>query len=170
MDKNFEPITIEEILQELRNMVYIAPIKDDALKKFNDCGLSREMIKSLLVNEYIDELQKLSGKRIYNELLYPKNEINSVNKVVDIDSLPLTDDIMRRNGFIGEGYLRFWVDDKKYIEYYPYEHRLTEYYEDVDEWDNHVVVKDIIFRCTCRTVGDLKKAFDLMNINKIIQL
>lgn len=88
----------------------------------------------------------------------------------DIDSLPLTDDIMRRNGFIGEGYLRFWVDDKKYIEYYPYEHRLTEYFEGVDEWDNHREIKDLLFRCTCRTVGDLRKAFDLMNINKIIQL
>ena len=79
----------------------------------------------------------------------------------DIRGIEITEDFLTRNGFVGDGYFRLDVGDNKSYEYYPYEHRLTLYYEGIDEWQNHSRVNDMLFRCPCRYVHELQHAFKM---------
>ena len=78
-----------------------------------------------------------------------------------IRGIEITEDFLTKNGFVGDGYFRLVVGDDKSYEYYPYEHRLTLYYEGIDEWQNHSRVKDVLFRCPCRYVHELQHAFKM---------
>ena len=79
----------------------------------------------------------------------------------DIRGIEITEDFLTKNGFVGDGYFILDVGDNKYYAYYPYEHRLTLYYEGINEWDNHSRVKDVLFRCHCRYVHELQHAFKM---------
>ena len=78
--------------------------------------------------------------------------------------LELTEDILRKNGFHGDGYLFLDIDENIHFEYYPHEKRLTRWYRGVDEWENHSEVKDITFRCTCRYVHEFQQALRLCKV------
>ena len=78
-----------------------------------------------------------------------------------IRGIEITEDFLKKNGFVGDGYFILNVGDNKYYAYYPYEHRLTLYYEGINEWDNHSRVKDVLFRCHCRYVHELQHAFKM---------
>ena len=79
----------------------------------------------------------------------------------DIRGIEITEDFLKKNGFVGDGYFHLNVADNKYYDYYPYEHRLTLYYEGIDEWQNHSRVNDMLFRCPCRYVHELQHAFKM---------
>ena len=78
-----------------------------------------------------------------------------------IRGIEITEEFLTKNGFVGDGYFRLDVGDNKYYEFYPYEHRLTLYYEGIDEWQNDSRVKDVLFRCSCRYVHELQHAFKM---------
>lgn len=87
------------------------------------------------------------------------------------EPIRLTDEVLLGNGFTdGNGYLYMKIDDNSYLEYYPHEHRLTRWYEGVDEWQNHSVVKDIVFRCRCWYVHELQQALKMCCVDREVSL
>lgn len=91
-------------------------------------------------------------------------------KYSEIMSIPLTPEILEKNGFIGEGYQILTLDDGHWLEYYNHEHRLTRFWEGIDEWQNHSKVRDVVFRCHCHYVHELQHALKLCCIEKEIEL
>ena len=81
--------------------------------------------------------------------------------LVEIEPIPLTKEILEKNGFEGNVYL--WIDagDEKTLVYYPFEHRLTLEYGDKLE---------ILFKCHCFSVHELQHALKLCGIEKEIVL
>lgn len=88
----------------------------------------------------------------------------------DIRPIPLTTEILEKNGFIGDGYGILNIDDNSYLEYYYHEHRLRKYWRGIDEWDNHNEVKDITFQCHCYYFHEFQHALKLCGIKKEITL
>lgn len=86
------------------------------------------------------------------------------------EPIPLTAEILEKNGFEGRNYCYLKIDDFSYLEYYSFEHRLRKIYNGVDEWENHAVVRDIIFQCHCTYVHELQHALKLCGIEKEIEL
>ena len=86
------------------------------------------------------------------------------------EPIPLTPEILEKNGFKGDGYLFLEIDDFSYLEYYPFEHRLRKWWHGVDEWENHSETKDITFQCNCHYVHELQNALKLCKIEKEIEL
>lgn len=88
----------------------------------------------------------------------------------NIAPIPLTPEILTKIGFEGRNYCYLKIDDFSYLEYYSFEHRLRRIYNGVDEWENHTVVRDIVFQCHCTYVHELQHAFKLCGIEKEIEL
>ena len=85
------------------------------------------------------------------------SEINI--SIDDIEPIDLTPEIFQANEFkVDSGYAILDLGDGKWLEYYFYEHRLTMYYEGIDEWQNHSKVRDIVCRCQCHYVHQLQQA------------
>lgn len=85
----------------------------------------------------------------------------------NIDPIPLTAEILEKNGFKGEGYLILELDEFSYLEYYPFEGRLRKIWHGIDEWNNHSDTKDITFQCHCKYVHELQHALRLCRLNEI---
>lgn len=83
-----------------------------------------------------------------------------------IEPIPITPEILEKNGFSGEGYAILKLDDDSWMEYYYHEHRLRKWWEGVDEWQNHAKVKDITFQCHCYYVHELQHALRLAGVEK----
>lgn len=95
------------------------------------------------------------------------------NKIVTpphIKPIPITPEILEKNGFKGDGYAILILDEQTYLDYYYYEHRLQKHWCGVDEWENHSKVNDITFKCNCYYVHELQHALRLCGIEKEIVL
>ncbi len=88
----------------------------------------------------------------------------------DLRPIPLTPEILEKNGFVGEGYQLLILDKDDWMEYYHHEHRLRRYWEGIDEWENHSKVRDIVFMCHCYYVHELQHALRMCGVEKEIEL
>lgn len=86
------------------------------------------------------------------------------------EPIPITKEILEKNGFKGDGYAILILDEQTYLDYYYYEHRLRKHWCGVDEWENHSKVNDITFKCNCYYVHELQHALRLCGIEKEIEL
>ena len=84
-----------------------------------------------------------------------------------IKPIPLTPEILEKNGFKGECYLILELDEFSYLEYYPFEGRLRKIWHGIDEWNNHSDTKDITFQCHCKYVHELQHALRLCGMNEL---
>ena len=85
-------------------------------------------------------------------------------------SIPLTKEILEKNGFNGVGYVYLKIDEHSFLEYYFHEKRLRKVWEGIDEWQNHSEARDITFQCNCYYVHELQHALKLCGIDKEIEL
>lgn len=95
------------------------------------------------------------------------------NKIVTppyIKPIPITPEILEKNGFKGEMYAFLDISPNLYLEYYYHEHRLREWWTGIDEWNNHAEVKEIVFKCQCHYIHELQHALRLCGIEKEIEL
>lgn len=95
------------------------------------------------------------------------------NKIVTppyIKPIPITPEILEKNGFKGEMYAFLDISPNLYLEYYYHEHRLREWWTGIDEWNNHAEVKEIVFECQCHYIHELQHALRLCGIEKEIVL
>lgn len=97
----------------------------------------------------------------------------SVDEIViddEIVGLPLTPEILEKNGFSGKMYTICEIDENRKLQFYYHEHRLKLYWVGVDEYNNSSVVTDEIFRCHCMYVHELQHSLKLCGIEKTIEL
>lgn len=88
-----------------------------------------------------------------------------------ISSIPITPEILEKNGWSNDGmYAILRIDEHRHIEYYYHEHRLRKYCCVVDEWQNHAKVNDITFAVHCYSVHQLQHALRLAGVDKEINL
>ena len=88
-----------------------------------------------------------------------------------ISSIPITAEILEKNGWSNDGmYAILRIDEHLHLEYYYHEHRLRKYYCGVDEWQNHEKVTDITFAVHCYSVHQLQHALRLAGVDKEINL
>lgn len=87
-----------------------------------------------------------------------------------IEPIPITPEILEKNGFKGEMYAFLDISPNLYLEYYYHEHRLREWWTGIDEWNNDAEVKEIVFECQCHYVHELQHALRLCGIEKEIVL
>ena len=86
-----------------------------------------------------------------------------------IEGVTITPEILEKNGFVGEGYQLLILDKGDWLEYYHHEHRLRRYWEGIDEWENHLRVRDIVFMCHCHYVHELQHALRMCGVEKEIE-
>ena len=97
--------------------------------------------------------------------------VNPLSNIELIEPIPLTPEILEKNGFIGKPYGYLKLDEQSWMEYYYHEHRLRKWWEGVDEYNNSTITKDICFECNgvCY-VHLLQNALRLCGIDKTIEL
>lgn len=89
----------------------------------------------------------------------------------DIEPIPITAEILEKNGWSTDGMYAFLrIDEHLHLEYYYHEHRLRKYYCGKDEWQNHAKVTDITFAAHCYSVHQLQHALRLAGLDKEINL
>lgn len=89
----------------------------------------------------------------------------------DFTSIPITAEILEKNGWSTDGMYAFLrIDEHRHLEYYYHEHRLRKYYCGVDEWHNHAKVTDITFAVHCYSVHQLQHALRLAGVDIEINL
>lgn len=92
-------------------------------------------------------------------------------KMEHIRSIPITEEILEKNGWSTDGMYAFLrIDEHLHLEYYYHEHRLCKYYCGKDEWQNHAKVTDITFAAHCYSVHQLQRALRLAGVDKEINL
>ena len=84
--------------------------------------------------------------------------------------IPLTPEILEKNGFSGEMYAFCKINDEQWLEYYYHEHRLRKWWRGIDERNNHAEVNEITFQCNCYYVHELQHALRLCGTSKTIEL
>lgn len=84
--------------------------------------------------------------------------------------IPITKEILEKNGFSGEMYAFCKINDEQWLEYYYHEHRLRKWWRGIDERNNHADVTEVTFECQCHYVHELQMAFKLCKVNKEIVL
>ena len=82
------------------------------------------------------------------------------------EPIPITPEILEKNGFSGEGYAILKLNDNSWMEYYYHDLRLRKWWEGVDEWLNDAKAKDITFQCHCYYVHELQHALRLAGVEK----
>ena len=87
----------------------------------------------------------------------------------DVKPIPITPEILEKNGFGGATYLYLEIDECNALQYYPYEHRLCKIFEGIDEWNNHAKIKEVTFQCQCFYLHELQHALRLCGIEKEIE-
>ena len=89
----------------------------------------------------------------------------------EIRGVPITTEILEKNGWTNDGMYAFLrIDEHRHLEYYFHEHRLRKYYCGVDEWQNHAKVNDITFAVHCYSVHQLQHALRLARVDKEIKM
>ena len=82
--------------------------------------------------------------------------------------IPLTPEILEKNGWLNGPYSRLSLQDGKWLEFYWYEHRLQKYWEGIDEWQNHTKQLEIVFKAGCIFyVHELQHALRLCGLNEL---
>lgn len=95
----------------------------------------------------------------------------AISNIEVVDPIPLTEDILVRNGFIfNKGYAVLQVSEDTYLDFYKHEHRLRKVWEGIDEWNNHAKVRDVTFVCQCYYVHEFQHALRLCGVEKSIIL
>ena len=89
------------------------------------------------------------------------------HSLVNVTPIPLTTEILEKNGFKGEDYLILELDEFSYLEYYPFEGRLRKIWHGIDEWNNHSDTKDITFQYHCKYVHELQHALRVCEMNEL---
>lgn len=90
----------------------------------------------------------------------------------EVDAILVSPKILKANGWENTEtpYATLNIGEGKTLEYYFYEHRLDEYWQGIDEWENHAEVRYTLFRCTAQYVHELQHALRLCGIEKEIIL
>jgi hypothetical protein len=74
-----------------------------------------------------------------------------------LEPIPLTPEILKKNGFSCDGYAILRLEDNSELLYYFHEYKLTRFYK-----------SEIIFRCQCVYAHELQHALKLCGIDKNI--
>lgn len=96
--------------------------------------------------------------------------VNKKSNIELLEPIPITSEILEKNGFKGIMYAKLDIDQHQWIEYYYHEHRLRKWWRGIDEWNNHAEVSEVPFECQCHYVHELQMAFKLCKVNKEIVL
>ena len=88
----------------------------------------------------------------------------------DFDPVPITPEILKKNGFEVDMYSTLQLGNGKWLEYYHHEHRLRVWWKGIDEWDNHSEVTELVSQCHVWYVHELQHALRLCKIDKEIRL
>lgn len=91
-------------------------------------------------------------------------------RIADVLPISITKEILEKNGFDVGVYSTFSINEHKWLEYYHHEHRLRMWCKGIDEWNNHSMVKDIVFLCNVFYFHELQHALRLCGIDKEIVL
>lgn len=115
-------------------------------------------------NRILREPHRVTGIMTSDGQHYVQTDESNVYRGLECyEPIAITHDIMSASGFIndlGTAYYR-QIDNSKWLDYYYPESRLREWYEGIDEWNNHAKVKEITFQCTCMYVHELQTALRL---------
>lgn len=84
----------------------------------------------------------------------PKDSFN----VQILHPIPITEELLEKNGFTVNGYAIMTIDEHTWLEYYFFEHRLRRIWKGVDEWQNHSEVRDVTYQNHCHFVHELQHA------------
>ena len=88
--------------------------------------------------------------------------------IIDLlEPIPLTPEILEKNGFKVDGYAILNLQDDKWLEYYFHEHRFSMYYEGIDEWQNHSQVRDVVYRSQPFYVHEMQHCLRLCCLNDL---
>ena len=129
-------------------------------------------VSELSIGDWVMSTHPAVPRPIRVKEIYDRNVgyKNGVLHMSFIEPIPLTPEILEKNGFSGEGYAFLKLDDDSWMDYYYHEHRLRKWWEGVDEWQNHAKVMDITFQCHCRYVHELQHALRLAGVEMEIEL
>lgn len=129
-------------------------------------------VTELMINDWVSingsnykvkDIKKNGVIKLYEDTQWGEREIelNSDYLELFVEPIPLTKEILEKNGFDGDVYS--WLDagNEKTLVYYPFEHRLTLEYGDKCE---------LLFKCQCFSVHELQHALKLCGIEKEIVL
>lgn len=84
-----------------------------------------------------------------------------------LEQTPITEDWLKEHGFEKKEMYWIWVyphDKKMWLEWYPYEERLSRFVHCVDEWDNHTEKDELTDRIHCFNLAQMLDALELCNI------
>lgn len=85
-----------------------------------------------------------------------------------IEGIPLTPEILEKNGWLNGPYSRLSLQDGKWLEFYWHEHRLQEYWEGIDEWQSHIKQLELVFKTGCIFyVHELQRALRLCGLKEL---
>lgn len=85
-----------------------------------------------------------------------------------IEGIPLTPEILEKNGWLNGPYSRLSLQDGKWLEFYWHEHRLQEYWEGIDEWQSHIKQLELVFKTECIFyVHELQRALRLCGLKEL---
>ena len=101
--------------------------------------------------------------------LYKQDQLEDFHVGILIP-IPLTKEILEKNGFKIGGYAVLEIDTNTHLEYYLPEHRLRKVWCGIDELDNHAEKTEITFQCHCFYVHELQHALKMCGIEKEIVL
>ena len=159
-------------------MPEIEAMKQDAAELEKDWRYYKGTIKitDLMIGDYVlynGEIDRVSTIDLQESIGYKRVWLDNEKVFVDVDDIepiPLTAEILEKNGFRRDSmYLYLEVGDDKLLEYYLHEHRLRLWWDGIDEWVK-AQVKDLLFQCECRTVHEFQHALRLCGIEREIEL
>lgn len=84
-----------------------------------------------------------------------------------IEPIPLTEEILEKNGWDTSPYSILKVCNDKWLEFYHHERRLRLWWKGIDEWQNHAEVQEVCFQCNCTYVHELQHALRLCGLNEL---
>ena len=132
-------------------------------------------ISDLSVGDWVQyrdrEWQVCSLYQFTGEVGLWRKDSQICENVADCKPIPITAEILERNGWVNDGmYAILRIDEHLHLEYYYHEHRLRKYFCGVDEWQNHAKVNDITFAAHCYSGHQLQHALRLAGVDKEINL
>lgn len=122
--------------------------------KVESIGILRDLdMKATLVRIYVD-----SDKRLYVDMLVEK-----------VEPIPLTEEILEKNGWDIGPYSILKVCNDKWLEFYHHERRLRLWWKGIDEWQNDAEVQEVCFQCNCTYVHEFQHALRLCGLNEMAE-
>ena len=89
-------------------------------------------------------------------------------RAYEFEPIPLTPEILEKNGWLNDPYSRLSLQDGKWLEFYWYEHRLQKYWEGTDEWQNHTKQLELVFKAgSIFYVHELQHALRLCGLDEL---